>query len=223
MMPITPSGTRTREILSPFGRSHDAIVWPIGSSSAATTSRPAAVASIRFSLSASRSIIALDKPALFASATSSAFARSTVFASARSSFAAASSAARFTAGFASASSAAAARAARPTSNICSRRSGLLAIFTLLIVLSRWRRRRSAAAVLASSRLDQHQVVAVNDLIPAAITQHVGNTGRLLARDQPRLVGRVRDQPARELAAVGAEHAHRVAALELTVHAHHAGR
>ena len=28
------------------------------------------------------------------------------------------------------------RAARPTSNICSRRSGLVAIFTLLIVLSR---------------------------------------------------------------------------------------
>src|SRR6516162_6133501 len=191
MMPITPSGTRTREILRPFGRSHDAMVWPTGSSSAATTSRAAAVASIRFSLSASRSIIALDKPALFASATSSAFARSTAFTDARSSFAAASSAARFTAGFASASSTAAARAARPTSNICSRRSGLLAIFTLLIVLS---------------RVDQHQVVAVNDLIPAAITQHVGDTGRLLARDEARLVGCVGDQATGELAAVGAEHA-----------------
>src|SRR6476646_10296410 len=206
MMPITPSGTRTREILSPFGRSHDAIVWPTGSSSAATTSRPAAVASTRFSFSARRSIIALDNPALFASATSSAFARSTVFADARSSLAAASSTARFTSAVASASCSAAARAARPTSNICSRRSGLVAIFTLLIGLS---------------RVDQHQVVAVNDLIPAAITQHVGDTRGLLARDEPRLVGRVGDQPASELAAVGAQHADRVAALELPVHAHDA--
>ena len=34
MMPITPSGTRTREICKPFGRVHDAVTSPTGSGSA---------------------------------------------------------------------------------------------------------------------------------------------------------------------------------------------
>ena len=34
MMPITPSGTRTREISKPFGRVHDAVTSPTGSGSA---------------------------------------------------------------------------------------------------------------------------------------------------------------------------------------------
>ena len=40
MMPITPSGTRTREISRPFGRVQCAITWPTGSASAATSRKP---------------------------------------------------------------------------------------------------------------------------------------------------------------------------------------
>ena len=55
-MPITPSGTRTREILSPFGRSQDAIALPTGSGRAAISSSPRAMASTRASVSVSRSM-----------------------------------------------------------------------------------------------------------------------------------------------------------------------
>ena len=64
MMPMTPSGTRTRVILRPFGRCQSASTPPIGSSSAATTSRPAAVAATRFSSRASRSSERARLPAL---------------------------------------------------------------------------------------------------------------------------------------------------------------
>ncbi len=47
MMPITPSGTRTREISRPFGRVQRAITWPTGSASAAISRKPRAIAATR--------------------------------------------------------------------------------------------------------------------------------------------------------------------------------
>ena len=47
MMPITPSGTRTRWIRKPFGRSHSASTVPTGSASRAISSTPRAMASTR--------------------------------------------------------------------------------------------------------------------------------------------------------------------------------
>ncbi len=55
MIPMTPSGTRTRAMRSPLGRVHSAITWPIGSGRAAISSSPFAIASIRTSSSSSRS------------------------------------------------------------------------------------------------------------------------------------------------------------------------
>ena len=60
MMPMTPSGTRTRSMSRPLGRVQRASEAPIGSGSAATASRPRAMPSIRLASSASRSIIEAD-------------------------------------------------------------------------------------------------------------------------------------------------------------------
>ena len=65
MMPITPNGTRTRWMASPFGRSQSATVAPVGSGSATTSSMLRAIASTRFSSSCNRSRSA---PPNFASA-----------------------------------------------------------------------------------------------------------------------------------------------------------
>src|SRR5207248_2642874 len=47
MMATTPSGTRTREIRRPFGRTQPSTTSPTGSASAATLRSPPAIASIR--------------------------------------------------------------------------------------------------------------------------------------------------------------------------------
>ena len=57
MKNTTPSGTRTFEISNPFGRTVDSITSPIGSGSAATSSKAAAIPdSIRDGFSRKRSI-----------------------------------------------------------------------------------------------------------------------------------------------------------------------
>ena len=48
MMPMTPSGTRTREISRPLGRVHCAATVPMGSGSWMMSSSPAAMAATRF-------------------------------------------------------------------------------------------------------------------------------------------------------------------------------
>ncbi len=58
MMPMTPSGTRTRWMRRPFGRVHSASTVPTGSGSAAMSSTPRAIASTRAASSCSRSSIA---------------------------------------------------------------------------------------------------------------------------------------------------------------------
>ena len=93
MMPMTPSGTRTRAILRPLGRAHSAIDRPTGSGSAAIASRPAAIASMRPSSSRRRSIIAAFRPRWRPPSRSLALASSMVATSARRAAAAAASAA----------------------------------------------------------------------------------------------------------------------------------
>ena len=63
MKPMTPSGTRTREISIPFGRRQASTVSPTGSGSAATWRRPAAISSMRASESVSLSMKAEVSPA----------------------------------------------------------------------------------------------------------------------------------------------------------------
>ncbi len=58
MIPITPSGTRTREIRRPLGRVQSAMTSPTGSGRSATSSRPFAIPSIRASSRARRSSLA---------------------------------------------------------------------------------------------------------------------------------------------------------------------
>ena len=62
MMPITPSGTRTREICKPFGRVHEAVTSPTGSGRLAMSRKPLAIALTRASSSASRSMKASSRP-----------------------------------------------------------------------------------------------------------------------------------------------------------------
>ena len=62
-MPITPSGTRTREICKPFGRVHEAITSPTGSGSARDVAQAASpLPRTRVSSSASRSMKASSRP-----------------------------------------------------------------------------------------------------------------------------------------------------------------
>ena len=76
MMPITPMGVATRAMSSPLGRVQRASSRPTGSGSAATSSTPLAMASMRASFSASRSSSAAAmSPALAASISSALAAR----------------------------------------------------------------------------------------------------------------------------------------------------
>src|SRR5262249_53613132 len=70
MMPTTPSGTRTRSMIIPFGRVQRSVTTPTGSASARTPSIPSAMAATRWSSRASRSRKAAFAPEDFASARS---------------------------------------------------------------------------------------------------------------------------------------------------------
>ena len=113
MMPITPSGTRTREICKPFGRVQVAMTSPTGSGSAAISRKPFAIAATRASFSISRSMKAASRPLPRAASTSLRLASRMASAFASILAAMASSAAFFFSVDASASSRAASRAKRP--------------------------------------------------------------------------------------------------------------
>src|SRR5690606_21119005 len=70
---------------------------------------------------------------------------------------------------------------------------------------------------------QHQIVTMDHLIPAAITQNRFDVGGLAAGDRAALVGRIADDAAAELGAVASEHRDRIAALELALDVDDAGR
>ena len=122
MIPITPIGTRTRANFNPFGRVHSASVAPTGSGNSAMSSKPRATASMRASVSVSRSMKDAASPPAFAASKSAAFAFRMAALCCRRCAAIEHKAAFFVAVDASASSRDAARAARPMTNIASRRS-----------------------------------------------------------------------------------------------------
>src|ERR1041384_131320 len=74
MTPTTPSGTRTRSMVMPFGRVQLSVTAPTGSGRSRTTSIPSAIAATILAVSVSRSRNAAFVPAAFTSATSSALA-----------------------------------------------------------------------------------------------------------------------------------------------------
>ena len=109
-IPITPMGCATRRMRRPLGRVHSDKTRPTGSGSAATCSRPAAMASIRSGFRARRSRKAGARPS--AAARSAALAARIAGVAARSAAAAAWRAASLAGRGARARSMAAARAAR---------------------------------------------------------------------------------------------------------------
>src|SRR5579871_4339424 len=179
MMPITPSGTRTREITRPFGRVHSAMTVPMGSSSAAISSRPRAIASTRAA----------------APLTSRAFASRIAPQRARISAAPARSAASFARRVASASSAAAATAARPI-------SAMVAASEL----------RSASVTGSPAAAQEHEVVAVDQFLAAAVAEQRLDLAAAPAGNARRLDRGIRGESARDLAAAS-DDADRIAAVE----------
>src|SRR5204862_4565994 len=71
--------------------------------------------------------------------------------------------------------------------------------------------------------EQHEVVAMDDLVAALVAEQALDLARLRALDLVELRGAVVDQAARALAAVGAEAAHAVPHPEATHDAAHARR
>src|SRR5215510_14835673 len=117
MMPMTPSGTRTRSMVMPFGRVQRSVTLPTGSTRARTTSMPSAMAATRLSSSASRSRKAAVAPAALAVVRSSALAARISDLRARIACATLSSAWSFCAVGACASTRAAARACCPSADM----------------------------------------------------------------------------------------------------------
>ncbi len=108
---MTPSGTRTRSMVMPFGRCQLSVTTPTGSAIARTVAMPSAMASMRAGVSVRRSMKAELAPVARTSATSSALAARITGACLRIAPSMASSARFFCSGEASASTRAAARAA----------------------------------------------------------------------------------------------------------------
>ncbi len=178
-MPITPRGTVTRSISSPFGRVHRAITLPSGSGSAATASTPAAIASTRPASRYRRSSIAAPSPRASPARTSRTLASRITSRCARITRAIARSACSRSSPPVSASAAAAARAASPIASIVS------AIETV---------------VFTSTLMDkQYQIVAVYHDRTAAITEPRFDLLRMAAGNSFGLLARVLGQPSSEFA------------------------
>ena len=82
MIAMTPSGTRTREIRKPFGRTHPSMTSPTGSARDATWRNPPAMEPIRFSSRRRRSTTVGLTPSDSERSTSTAFAERTTSAEA---------------------------------------------------------------------------------------------------------------------------------------------
>src|SRR5689334_20952461 len=195
MKPMTPSGTRTREISMPLGRRHDSTTVPTGSGRAAIWRSPWAISSIRDSVSVRRSRKARAWPL--------ARARS------RSARLASSSAAVFSSR---------ARA------ICASASSFTRVPHTASV---WAAARAARAFDSTSRLTSsmdasqyNQVIAVDDLVEALVSEARGDVACLGPADATQLAGVEVDEPPRELPAV-AHQGHHLARREIPLDVHHA--
>src|SRR5574337_67250 len=196
MIPMTPSGTRIRPTSRPFGRRHIPVISPTGSGSAATCRTPAAIFSIRFSSSASRSNNADGCCADLASARSSAFAERIAARPSPNASAMAVTARFFTSGTTMARACAARRAAVPSS-------------------------RTISAVTPSP-LHYHQVVPMHHLIEWLRAKRVLDPVAPDAPDLFYLFGVIVGHAPREFYAVDVTEAHHVATLKPAVNREHAG-
>src|ERR1700731_613156 len=167
MMPMTPSGTTTRWILSPFGRSHSAVALPIGSGSATTASMLVAIASMRRSSRRSRSSRGALRRAARAAYMSRWLAVGLAPRGAATAAAAAASASFFCCVGASASTAAAPAAALPSPSINS------PIWSASMALLGYRLRGGGGLGGGGEFLaHEHQVVAMDHLVTAAKPQDI---------------------------------------------------
>src|SRR5882672_8960267 len=197
MNPMTPSGTRTREISMPLGRRHDSTTLPTGSGSAAISRSPCAISSIRASVSVRRSRNArATRPR--ARSRSPRFASSSVSVFSTSPRAICMSASFFVLVGQSASARAAPRAARARISM---------------------RARASIAILLSiaARLQDHQVVPVDHFVEALVAQALLDLLCLRPADLAELGGVEVDDAARELPAPSAaQQGHHLAGGEVAL-------
>src|ERR1700756_1851865 len=196
MIAITPIGTRTCEISRPLGRRHFAITSPTGSGRAATSSTPRAIASIRASLSVSRSTNAPAMPAARARSRSAVLADMIAPRCSRSIEASLSSAWFFRALGHKASARAASRASLSASRVSVSR------------LTSTARARGSCQFF-----DQCKVVAMDNFVGDLVAERARYIDRTPALHFQYIGGGIIDQPAAELDAFMIEQADAVAAFE----------
>src|SRR5690349_8635680 len=204
MMPMTPSGTRTRAMSRPLGRVHCATVVPTGSASAAISSTPRAMPSMRLSSSASLSSIAPERPLARAASMSRTLAANNSALRERNDAAIFASARFFAAVLASASAAAAATASRPSPSMTVE----------MFAFSVWA--AAFTGVLSNRsqiRAHQHEIIAMNHFGAAAEAEHRLEIGAALADDADRIPVAVGNHAARDFRTVDVQHTHSVAAFE----------
>src|SRR3569833_254649 len=200
MIPMTPSGTRTRWMCRPFGLSHSAATVPTGSGSSTISSMLRAMASTRFSSRRNRSSIGPPRLASSAAAMSRALASRISDLRARMAAAARVRAAFLVSVALVANAEAAATAAFPRRVIKSE------ISSLLIVPPR-----------------NYQVIAVNDLIAPAKPEYRCNLRGLASQDTRRINIRITEDAASNLRSVGPEHTHGIAPLKPATRRRNPGR
>src|SRR3954471_6011487 len=205
MMPTTPSGTRTRSIVMPFGRVHRSVTMPTGSGRSRMTSTPSAMAATRLSSSVSRSRKAASAPARLASAMSSALAARIFALSWRIARAIAASAASFCAVGASASTRAAWRARCPI-------SGMIISGPASMVLS--------GAVIAGVLIMVSRSGRGDQFLPPAQTpcndagSHVSGTKQMKLKDQVAIVTGAGRNIGEEVAKLFAREGARIAVVDM---------
>src|SRR5262245_38360896 len=200
MKPITPSGTRTREISSPFGRRQVSTTLPTGSGSAAICRRPVAISSMRLSVSVSRSRNARGWPSARARSTSARLASVSAAAFSSRARAICASASFLTRVVQSASARAPSRAARA-------RASTSCLGSIVV---------SPPVVIARSQ--DHEVVPVNHFVHAPVAQPLLDLPGLRAADLAELAGVEVHEPAAQLATVPlADDRHHLAGREVALH------
>src|SRR6266566_503404 len=212
MNPITPRGTRTREISMPLGRRHDSTTAPTGSGRVAISLNPWAISSMRDSVSVRRSRKALaTRPR--ARSTSPRLASSSTWLFSTRPRAICCSASFLVLVGQSAIARAAARAARA-------RVSMRAFGSILIPSSMGAPRPAGPQPrdgLPRALLQNHQIVAVDHFIEALVPEPVLDLLRLRSPDLPEL-GRieVHDSAGELLAARARQESHHLPRVEVAL-------
>src|SRR6185436_8454895 len=196
MNPITPSGTRTREISTPLGRRHTSTVSPTGSGRAATWRTPAAISSMRESVRVSRSTKARGWPLTRARSRSARLASTMVPA-----FSSSARAIRINASFFILVD------ASPSARDASLAARAFAVTSVA----------TSVVMPLPSRLEDHQVVPVDDLADSLVAQRALDVRGLGAANLTQLGRVVVDEPARELPSRRLHEGHHLTRLEIARH------